>query len=226
MEKLPSVRALIGAVIVIFSFVVFGIFYQTIAKFSVRSDVSILGSYLRAGSRFQTNLMKKSTNQQFEEQIEVIESVLETPKALEVVPTIVYEGMTLEELGKKLDRSLKSTLSGYGAKFAELSTSYGVDPYVAIAIVLLETGCYSGKCSTLTSQCNNVGGMKGSPGCGGGAYKRFSTLDEGIEAFIKNLSRNYYGKGLTTVEQIGKKYAESNTWSTKVNNYILKIKAN
>lgn len=226
MEKLPSIKALLGAIIAIFSLALFGFFYQKFTKLEFRSDVSILGSYLRASSLSSIRLIEKYTKEPTEEQIEVIQSVLETPLAVEVVPTIVYDGMSMEELSAKLNRSLKSTLSGYGEKFAQLSIDYGVDPYVAIAIVLLETGCYSGKCSTLTSQCNNVGGMKGSPGCGGGAYKRFATLDEGIEAFIKNLSKNYYRKGLTTVEQIGKKYAESNTWSTKVNNYILKIKAN
>lgn len=225
MEKLPSIKALFGAIIAIFFLVGFSFLYQRFTKLEFRSDVSILGSYLRASSQIQYHLMKDNEIST-EEQIEVIHSVLETPLAVEVVPTIVYDGMSMEELSAKLNRSLKSTLSGYGAKFAQLSIDYGVDPYVAIAIVLLETGCNSGKCSTLTSQCNNVGGMKGSPSCGGGSYRRFATLEEGIEAFIKNLSKNYYRKGLTTVEQIGKKYAESNTWSTKVNNYILKIKAN
>jgi hypothetical protein len=225
MEKLPSVKALLGAIIVILSLVVLRSHYQVLANLPIRSDVSILGSYLRASSKIPINLITKN-NQMASEHIEVVESVLETPLAIEVVPTIVYEGMSMENLSAKLNRSLKSTLSGYGEMFAHLSIEYGVDPYVAVAIVLLETGCYSGTCSTLTSQCNNVGGMKGSPGCGGGAYKAFSSLEEGIEAFIKNLSKNYYRKGLTTVEQIGKKYAESNTWSTKVNNYINKIKAN
>ena len=226
MEKLPSVRALLGAIIFILSLVVLRSHYQVLANLPIRSDVSILGSYLRASSKIPMNMITKYYQEPISDQIEVIESVLETPLAIEVVPTIVYEGMSMESLSAKLNRSLKSTLSGYGEMFAHLSIEYGVDPYVAIAIVLLETGCYSGTCSTLTSQCNNVGGMKGSPGCGGGAYKQFASLEEGIEAFIKNLSKNYYRKGLTTVEQIGKKYAESNTWSTKVNNYILKIKAN
>lgn len=226
MEKLPSIKALLGDVIAIFSLMVFGFCYQKFTKLEFRSDVSILGSYLRASSQIQIDSIIKYYQKPDEKQLEVIESVLETPLAIEVVPTIVYDGMTMESLSAKLNRSLKSTLSGYGEKFAHLSINYGVDPYVAVAIVLLETGCNSGVCSALTSQCNNVGGMKGSPSCGGGSYRRFSSLDEGIEAFIKNLSKNYYKKGLTTVEQIGKKYAESNTWSTKVNNYILKIKAN
>ncbi len=142
----------------------------------------------------------------------------EVPKKEE--PKIVYDGMTMDELGAKLNRNLKSTLKGYGKIFAEYSIKYDVDPYIALAIVLHETGCNSGKCSTLTSKCNNIGGMKGSPTCGLGAYKRFNTLDEGIKAFYKNLSKNYFKKGLTTPEKIGKKYAESETWPQKIRYYV------
>ena len=222
MEKLPSVRALLGAIIVVFLLEVFATFYHEVTKLEFHSDVSTMGSYLRTRSFFQNDIKKQSE----QKEVEVIQSVLEVPMSLEVVSNIVYDGMTKEELGAKLNRSLKSTLSGYGDKFADLSLEYGVDPYVAVAIVLLETGCNSGRCSSLVRTCNNVGGMKGSPGCGGGSYERFSSIDEGIEAFIKNLSLNYYQRGLTTVELIGKKYAESNTWATKVNKYISKIKAN
>lgn len=220
MEKLPSIRALCGAIIVVFFFQIFVSFYHDVTKLEFHSDVSTMGSYLRASS---VNISDTKNAEILKEEEA---SFLGVPVANEVVPAIVYDGMTMEELSEKLDRSLKSTLSGYGSTFANFSIQYGVDPYIALAITLLETGCYHGVCSTLTSQCNNVGGMKGSPGCGGGAYQRFSTLDAGIEAFIQNLSKNYYQVGLTTVEQIGKKYAESKTWSTKVNDYILKIKAN
>ena len=136
------------------------------------------------------------------------------------VPEIVYDGMTMEELAQKLNKNLKSTLKGYGNVFAEYSIKYEVDPYLALAIVLHETGCFSGSCSTLTSKCNNIGGMKGSPGCGGGPYKKFATLDKGIESFYKNLSKNYYKKGLTTPESIGKKYAESETWPQRVRYFM------
>ncbi|MCI8394706.1 MAG: glucosaminidase domain-containing protein [Bacilli bacterium] len=226
MEKLPSVKALFWAVIAILLVMIFAWITSGITKLRFQSDISTLKTYFRLSSIHHAKDVLMEKKRLPEEKIEVIQSVLEVPLAVEVVPKIVYAGMTLEELGAKLDRSLKSTLSGYGAKFAALSLEYGVDPYVALAIVLHETGCYHGKCSTLTSSCNNVGGLKGSPGCQGGAYKKFATLDEGIEAFIGNLSKNYYQKGLTTVERIGKKYAESKTWTTKVNLYIEKIKAN
>ena len=100
--------------------------------------------------------------------------------------------------------------------FARYSIEYGVDPYLAVAITLHETGC-KWNCSNLVQSCNNVGGMKGS-GCG--SYASFNTLEEGIEAMISNLSRNYISQGLTTPESIGTKYAASSTWASKINYYI------
>ncbi len=135
-------------------------------------------------------------------------------------PVIVYDNMTIEQLSAKLDRVLKSTMSGKGSLIASYSLEKGVDPYLATAIILLETGCNS-KCSKMVNICNNVGGQKGS-GCG--SYQAFPTLDDGIMSFVDNLNKNYFNKGLTTPETIGPKYAASPKWSFKVNNYISKIK--
>jgi len=138
---------------------------------------------------------------------------------------VVYDGLSYKMLVEKLNRSLNSTLSGKGEAFANYALKLGIDPYLAVAIVLHETGC-KWNCSTLLKQCNNVGGMKGSPGCNGGSYKAFSSLEEGIEAYMNNLYNNYYSKGLTSPETIGPKYAASNTWVQKINTYINEIKAN
>ena len=132
--------------------------------------------------------------------------------------------LSYDELVAKLNRSLNSTLAGKGDSFAKYATELGIDPYLAVAIVLHETGC-KWNCSTLLKQCNNVGGMKGSPVCNGGSYKAFPTLDEGIRAFMTNLYNNYYAKGLTTPETIGPKYAASTTWATQVRAYMREIEA-
>lgn len=136
---------------------------------------------------------------------------------------IVYDGLTMEELAAKLDRNLNSTISGYGYVFASKSVELGLDPYLAVAIMLHETGC-KWTCSSLMQKCNNVGGMKGSPGCNGGSYKRFDTLDEGIDAFLNLLYNKYYSKGYKTPEQIGPIYAADSSWPIKVNKYIEAIK--
>lgn len=138
-----------------------------------------------------------------------------------VVPArvVVFENMTMEELTAKLDKNLKSTLAGTGKYYAKYAIEYGVDPYLALAISLHETGCnYS--CSNLVRSKNNVGGMMGS----GGAIA-FTTIEEGIQKFIYNIKKNYYDYGLTTPETMNSKYATSKTWATKVNKYIDTIKA-
>lgn len=147
-----------------------------------------------------------------------------TKKGEEIFVEVLYEGLTIDELALKLNKSLKSNLKGTGNLFAKYSIEYEVDPYLAVSISLLETGCKWG-CSSLVRECNNVGGMKGNPGCFGGSFRKFETLEDGIEAFIKLLSTGYYKKGLTTPELMEKKYAGgSNTWAAKVNNYINQVK--
>lgn len=136
-------------------------------------------------------------------------------------PKIVYDNMTIEQLSAKLNNSLSSTMAGKGELIATYSLEKGVDPYMATAIILHETGCAYG-CSGLVSACNNVGGQKGS-GCG--AYQSFETLDDGIKGFIDNLVNNFISKGLTTPEAIGPRYAESGTWVSKINGYVARIRA-
>ena len=140
---------------------------------------------------------------------------------IETEEDIVYDGMTIDELSEKIERSLNSTVSGKGYLIASYSLEMGVDPYLATAIMLHETGC-TWECSYLVKSCNNVGGQKGS-GCG--SYSYFDSLDNGIIAFINNLSKNYISYGLTTPETINSKYAEDPNWAVNVNKYIERIKA-
>ena len=129
--------------------------------------------------------------------------------------TIVYEGLTLEQLGLKIDNVLNSTLDGYGTTIASLAIDKGVDPVVAASIILVETGC-KWTCSSLVRNANNVGGMKASSG----RYASFATLEDGLEAFINNLANNYYAKGLTTPETINTKYAANPNWHKDVYYYV------
>lgn len=134
---------------------------------------------------------------------------------------IVYDGMTLNELSSKINKSLNSTITDKGYLIASYSLERGVDPYMATAIILQETGC-KWECSNLVKSCNNVGGQKG-VGCG--SYSYFDSIDNGIMAFIDNLYKNYVSYGLNTPELINPKYAEDQNWSRNVNKYIENIKA-
>lgn len=131
---------------------------------------------------------------------------------------IVYDNLTMNQLVEKLNRVLKSNLSGTGNIFAKYTIENGVDPYLATAIVLHETGCnYS--CSAAVRNKNNVGGMMGK-----GGLISFNTLEEGIRSFVVNLKEKYYDKGLNTPELINPKYAANPNWHVKINSYINKIK--
>ena len=146
---------------------------------------------------------------------EIDEVAIEVPVRVEV-----YDGLTMEELTDKLNRTLSSDLTNMGYAYANYSIELGVDPYLAVAISMHETGC-KWNCSYLAKVCNNIGGQKGS-GCGD--YAAFDSLEEGIYAFISNIKRNYVDYGLLTAEEMNPKYAEDPMWSSKVNKYIEEIK--
>lgn len=133
-----------------------------------------------------------------------------------------WENEHKDLIAKKLNKYLGSTLKGKGEYIASYSISVGMDPYLATAVILQETGCYW-TCSYLTRVCNNVGGNKGNPGCNGGSYRKFDNIETGIKFSINKLN-SYYQKGLTTAKEINPKYAQDKTWYKKVNNYIEKLK--
>ena len=160
----------------------------------------------------------------YKEEVVDLDLTSEEETIQEIVPERieVYNNLTMEELTEKLNRTLSSDLSGKGEIFAKYSIELGVDPYLAVAIAMHETGC-TWDCSYLAKTCNNVCGQKGT-GCG--EYQAFDTLEDGIYGFILNIKNKYVDYGLMTAEEMNPKYAEDPNWSSKVNKYIEKIKNN
>ena len=136
--------------------------------------------------------------------------------------THYFNGEYIDDIAKKIEKYFNSTLNGKAYFVVEYSLSVGLDPYLAAAVMLQETGCYW-NCSGLMKKCNNVAGNKGRPSCGGGSYRKFNTLEDGIKFAINKLN-SYYKKGKKTPKQINPYYAESKTWHTKVENYMKKLK--
>lgn len=139
--------------------------------------------------------------------------------------SIIYDGMTVTELTNKLNKSLNSYMTNTGYFFADFTRRTGLDPYLSVAIVMLETGC-KWSCSTLTKECNNIGGLKGGKTCGNRQYSKYDTLEEGISSYLNIIYNNYYLKGMTTPETMASTYAASSTWAQKVNSYIRELKEN
>ena len=187
-------------------------------------DCLLLTMILKVSNKPKMSLESQNNNtRNLANTIEILDNVNDMVEE-EIIeePAIVYDNLTYDELVDKLNRSLNDDLAGKGAVIASKTLELGVDPYMATAIMLQETGC-KWTCSQLVKACNNVGGQKGY-GCG--SYSAFNSLDEGIEAMINNLYYNYYSKGLTTPEAINPVYAESQAWSYNVNRYIEEIKNN
>ena len=192
---------------------------------SLKIDINVDELKEIISARKKAEQLKKEQEEAARKAEEARKQAEEEQRKAEEAKKQVYDGLTLEELSEKLNRSLNSTLSGKGETFAQYSIELGIDPYLAVAIVMHETGC-KWECSNLLKTCNNVGGMKGSGGCGGGAYASFPTLDEGIKSYMNNLYNNYFSQGLNTPESMGPKYAASTTWATQVRTYMNEIKAN
>jgi hypothetical protein len=85
---------------------------------------------------------------------------------------------------------------------------------IVLAIARLETGWFK---SDAYVYKNNPGGLSVNE-----VPISFDTIEEGVEAFVRNLSKNYFGKGLDTVEEIGRKYCPVNYdhWVWSVNSLI------
>lgn len=120
---------------------------------------------------------------------------------------------TASASGAKLNNSLSGVLKNSGDLFAAAGAKYGIDPALLAAIAVHETG--NGTSSAVKNK-NNVGGMMGKKG-----LMTFSSLQEGIDKMASNLKRNYFDKGLTSIEQIQKKYAPNGAANdpTNLNSY-------
>ena len=197
----------------------------SIGNFQATRSYNSTANYMQIPSSedIATNILEETKKEDIEENdiIEENSNEIVSQDIKEEVVEVVYDGKTLDEISGILNKSLNSTISDKGYLIASHSIELGVDPYMATAIILQETGC-KWDCSYLVKSCNNVGGQKGQ-GCG--SYSYFNSLDEGIIAFIDNLYNNYISYGLTTPEQINPKYAEDQSWAYYVNNYIETIKA-
>lgn len=96
-------------------------------------------------------------------------------------------------------------LDEISCKIKNTAMLYGIDYKMAIAIAKHETGNYT---SNAYANKNNVGGMMyWDAKTKSSRLITYTSIDEGIEAFISNLKRNYYDLGLDTIEEIQKKYA-------------------
>lgn len=221
---------IISVILVVMSILMVSLGIELQARANEDIDNSLSYNEVNINNITETdNVLSNSQNLKYREDNSMITPIeMETTPASVIIPprVEVFDGLTIEELTAKLDRNLGTDImAGKGYIIAVNCIERGIDPYVATAIILHETGCGS-RCSNLARSCYNVGGQKGGPSCNGGSYKRYNTLDEGIVGFIDNLYKNYYSVGLDTVEKMAHKYAEGNNWPNKINYFVDKIRNN
>lgn len=133
-----------------------------------------------------------------------LNNLMETNEKVSLVQIYQEEekSQEIEKNDVKIDEE-ECTFDEVSCEIKEVADNYNVDYKLAIAISKHETGTYT---SLAFKDLNNVGGMmywteKGM------LLKRYDTLEEDIEAFVSNLKRNYIDMGLTSIEEIQKKYA-------------------
>ena len=102
-------------------------------------------------------------------------------------------------------------------KIKACAESYGIDPYLAIAISRHETGNWT---SDLCIKNNNFGGMRGSDD-----WYSYDTIDLGIEAFCKML-KDYKDNGMGTINTMANTYCGDNSshWINSVEYFYEKAK--
>lgn len=84
-------------------------------------------------------------------------------------------------------------------KIKKTAEQYDIDWKLAVAIARHETGNYT---SELFKEKNNIGGIYVN-----GEFKKFETLNDGIDYFVRLLKNYYIQKGLDTPEKIQPVYA-------------------
>lgn len=129
----------------------------------------------------------------------------ETSQIQTVVQQAVTNTGTMDQLSFRpvglleMEKHLSGKLSGTAKDFITAGQKYNLNPLFLAAIAQHETGNGS---SRAILEKNNVAGMMGRNG-----LRTYSTLQESIDAMASNLRRNYLNQGLTTISQIGAKYA-------------------
>jgi len=99
----------------------------------------------------------------------------------------------------EMESHLGGKLSGTAKDFIAAGQKFDLNPLFLAAIAQHETGNGT---SRAIQEKNNVAGMMGPNG-----LRTYGTMQESIEAMASNLRRNYLNQGLSSISQIGAKYA-------------------
>ena len=137
----------------------------------------------------------------------VVETAKDISEDVEAINIVAIDDHLIENTDildvTKRDKEPKISDGGtIEEKLAIACDIYGIPYDIVLAIARLETGWFK---SDAYIYGNNPGGMSINE-----VPIVYSSLDEGVEAMVSNLAKNYFGIGLTTPEEIGSKYCPIN----------------
>ena len=135
-----------------------------------------------------------------------------------------YDGEEVDTIASKLEKNfVKTALEGYGKFIASNSIKKGVNPYLIGGIILESTSCKN-ECTIIFKYCNNVASIKGEPGCFGGSYKVYNTVNDGILDLINIIKDSYSDKDMQNPNKMYKSFGKNATWAFKVSNIMEEMK--
>ena len=123
------------------------------------------------------------------------------------------EILEVEDVNKVEEVVDKCMMDYTSCKIKEVAIREGINDWkIPVAIARHECGYKDNQyLSNAFKNKNNVGGMMYYDTTTKSSYlMSFDTIDEGVEAFVSNLKRNYFNMGLDTIEKIQPKYAPVN----------------
>ena len=152
----------------------------------------------------KNNKELKLDDEHFEKQkdIKVSEEIIEKTEVLEV-----------EDVNKVEEIVDKCMMDYTSCKIKEVAIREGIQDWkIPVAIARHECGYKDNQyLSNAAKEKNNIGGMMYYDTTTKSSYlMTFDTIDDGVEAFVSNLKRNYFNIGLDTIEKIQPKYAPVN----------------
>ena len=145
----------------------------------------------------------KLDDEHFEKQKDI--KVSEETKGTEI--------LEVEDVNKVEEIVDKCMMDYTSCKIKEVAIREGINDWkIPVAIARHECGYKDNQyLSNAFKNKNNVGGMMYYDTTTNSSYlMTFDTIDEGVEAFVSNLKRNYFNLGLDTIEKIQPKYAPLN----------------
>ena len=133
-----------------------------------------------------------------------------TKKVEETKGTEILEVEDVNKVEEVVDKCMMDYTS---CKIKEVAIREGINDWkIPVAIARHECGYKDNQyLSNAFKNKNNVGGMMYYDTTTKSSYlMTFDTIDDGVEAFVSNLKRNYFNMGLDTIEKIQPKYAPLN----------------